>query len=97
MSEEDFAAISTETLQLAENILDRPAVDLSASFTSAGGDSLAAIEFAFSLKASYSWLPASSIVMKKILDTPSLGQLISWLGGEYAAAHRAETAPASAP
>jgi hypothetical protein len=96
MSEEDFAAITAETLQLAENILDRPAVDLSASFTSAGGDSLAAIEFAYSLKESYSWLPASSVVMKKILDTPSLDQLISWLGREYAAAHRAETAPAPA-
>lgn len=90
-SEEDFIAITTETLQLAKNILDRPAIDLSDSFTSAGGDSLAAIEFAFSLKASYSWLPASSIVMKTVLDTPSLGQLISWLSGEYAAAHRVET------
>ncbi|HET9896432.1 MAG TPA: condensation domain-containing protein [Streptosporangiaceae bacterium] len=97
MSEEDFAAITAQTLQLAKTILDRPEVDLSASFTSAGGDSLAAIEFAFSLKTSYSWLPASSAVMKKILDTPSLGQLISWLGGEYAAAHRPERAQAPAP
>lgn len=95
MSEEDFAAFTTQMLQLAEEILDRPAVDLSASFASAGGDSLAAIEFAFSLKASYSWLPESSVVMKKILDAPSLGQLIRWLGGQYATGHR-DTTPAPA-